>query len=1014
MKLEGLYDGTWFLHNKKPIIILFGRNKNREKYIYIEENFRPYFVVLEEEAKQKQIFNNFKIEKIEKEDVMSGRRDLVKIVYENPSQTYELRQKFNKHWEADILFVNRYVIDKVEQDHGDNKFFYFDIETTSTYGFPDYQNPIEQIISISLYNSHTNQYILWIWHPNYKKQTYQTKNEKVEYEVRRFGNEKGMLMDFFQYIVDEKPDYMLAWNVLFDWNYTIARLKVLGFNIEMLSPIYKLKIERKWKIQLAKFMYESAVSGKMRIGGRDEGYWKIVGLEFFDLLQGFRNTYGKELTSYSLDSVADEVLGERKLETHFDIEKKWKEDPSFIEKYNIIDTYLIVKITEKMGIMKRFMGFKILSNLLILRDAFASGRILDNFILTKFKDKYVFPSKRQIKWDKWNWGNHVTGGFVFYKKPGIFKNAIEFDFSGMYPNIIKTFNLGAESLEDYEFVWVDNSKDEVFEIPQLPEKFDGWIHLNTQKVKGKVKINFSKKAVITQILDEMIAARKKVKKERDQYEPGTPEYEALDTLQFSYKFVINSVGPDTLVPVRKKGTNKLIWMKIKDLESCWQEYETLVNVPNTDKFEWCEIRGFIKEKPSDRKIVEIKTKYNYTIQLSTNHSIYVLENGKEVMKKGDELKVGDKVVMFDKKFTKKKFIEIKDIKIKDYDGYLYDLTVPPYYDFIGGEIGVFRLRDSSYGVNAYPGFRLFSPIIANTITTLGRMLIKWVSRNVEERFGWSVIFIDTDGVTFQPDEEIMRLDMSKEEDRKKIEKKIKEVEEYINGVLLPQFLEKQLPSEKVKESSLKVDFAMLFDKLIYVTKKRYIGRMVNKEGKWGDKLVYMGLDAKRANNPQIVKEAQLEVAKAILYNRDWKEVVDKYYNIFNTANKEELIELLKLPTKLEKPIEEYKSKTPTIRGVLWSNRYLKTNFRAGNKFYGIYVIPNRAINTDFICFENLEQLKNSWCWDNIQIDFEKYIDMLYTKLSFILEPAGLNEYNEKKKNELLNKIRWQSGLGRWL
>ena len=1708
--LEGLYDGHWFLHNGKPIIVLFGRNKDGEKYVYIEENFKPYFVVLEEEAKQRQIFNNYKIEKIEKEDVMSGRKDLVKIVYNNPSQTYDLRGRFDKHWEADILFVNRFVIDNVKQEHGNNKFFYFDIETTTTYGFPNYQNPIEQIISISLYNNHTNRYILWIWHPSYKRKMFKTQNEKVEYEVRRFESEKSMLIDFFQYVVNEKPDYFLAWNVKFDWNYIIARLKVLGFNIEMLSPLFKLKVERGWNTTLAKHMTETAVATKTIVGEKTEGYWKIVGLEFFDLLQGFRNTYGKEMESFSLDAVANEILGERKLGTHFDIEKKWREDPSFIEKYNIIDTYLIVEIDKKMGIMKRFMGFKVLSNLLILRDAFASGRILDNFILTKFKDKYVFPSKKQISWDKWQWGNKVTGGFVMQPNPGLYRNVVVFDFSGMYPNIIKTFNLGADSLVDYEFDVVDKDAEEFVIKPELPEKFDGWIHLNTQKIRGKIKINFSKKAVMTQILDEMIAARKKVKKERDQYEPGTPEYEALDILQFSYKFVINSVGPDTLVPVRKKGVNKLEWVKIKDLEGCWWEYETLVNVPNTNRFEWCEIKDFIKEKPADGKIVEIKTKYNYKIKLSTNHSIYVLENGKEVMKKGEELKVGDKVVVLNlsntlkpqklnliqilkddvdyivklpfnvkynvieiinklcrdgclyrnselktlkeleklgyieqvweyvgrgnykkkwvvkdkevlsffnevlqqkqykfkgkkrfwkieynvlKKFStneevlkyifvtnkrnkkkvitypvlldvddvfikmvafyvsegsvsstynsislsqkdnrfenvvkefcrkygikwrkinnnyllyskifailfsrlcgidsknkklpdfvywldheklkllwlylikgdgcegkytytyntiskiltnqltslfncriskeklptgnviyhlylnkkdfengsfvkKKRYIEIVDVKIKNYDGYLYDLTVPPYYDFIGGEVGVFRLRDSSYGVNAYPSFRLFSPIIANAITTLGRMMVKWVGKSVEERFGWKWFYSDsvtgnmkvylkdrivtfdelwdelskkqkpieingkqyilkppikipcfnekedkvvycepkylmrhknekkvyriyfnshdyievtedhslltvkdgklvevtpkeikigdylpignlefeeeeidwlwfllglfladgsvnkhsyydyyyinfsgcinlfeflktkfnkhldyhvhknnfditlrkcviydrllelirkynllnkksvnislpnellgdlegkrllsfilgiwfgdgsiisdrlvfntaskkfaeqikyllfklglpaliqeekdsrgnywidkdkhtgemyrvsvknsdklfqiikkynlhilknnnfskyenltkskwfgrcgykraeefnvtrkekykwfenirpvkvekieiveydgyvydfetpfhnffvenilvhnTDSCFFLPNESY---DLSKEEDKQKLMEKVKKVEEFINKVAIPDFLKRQLPPEQVENATTKMELAEIFDKLILITKKKYIGRIVNKEGKWTDKLFYMGLDAKKANNPQIVKDAQLEVAKAILYNEDWKKVVDKYYNIFKTATKEELIELLKLPTKLEKPIEEYKANTPTIRGVLWSNRYLKTNFRAGNKFFGIYVKSNSKINENFVCFENISQLKNSEYWEALQIDLEKYIDMLYTKLSFVLEPAGLNEYNEKKKNELLNEIRWQNGLGRWL
>ncbi len=62
---------------------------------------------------------------------------------------------------------------------------FLDIETTTDKGFPDYQNPVENIISIGYFDNYDNKTIMWIWHDTYKSEF-----EEKKYDVK---NLRGMI-----------------------------------------------------------------------------------------------------------------------------------------------------------------------------------------------------------------------------------------------------------------------------------------------------------------------------------------------------------------------------------------------------------------------------------------------------------------------------------------------------------------------------------------------------------------------------------------------------------------------------------------------------------------------------------------------------------------------------------------------------------------------------------------------------------------------------------------------------
>mgnify|MGYP001563333027 FL=1 len=136
--------------NNKPIIYLFCR-QNKQKKIISVKNFEPYIYIEEGES-----INHPLIKRGEDCNTLTLDGKKVKKVFLNtPNDTYEVRKSFpQKTYEADILFPQRFLIDNIDKiEKGDYRIGYLDIETTTTEGFPDYKNPVQNIIAISIKDS---------------------------------------------------------------------------------------------------------------------------------------------------------------------------------------------------------------------------------------------------------------------------------------------------------------------------------------------------------------------------------------------------------------------------------------------------------------------------------------------------------------------------------------------------------------------------------------------------------------------------------------------------------------------------------------------------------------------------------------------------------------------------------------------------------------------------------------------------------------------------------------------
>ena len=102
----------------------------------------------------------------------------------------------------------------------------FDIETSFGDGFPDPNNPTNEILTIAYKSSKDDTYRVWGQKP-YDEEESQL-DLKIEY--RQFGSEEKMLLNFIEFWADpdNTPDVITGWNTrFFDIPYMVARMVTL-------------------------------------------------------------------------------------------------------------------------------------------------------------------------------------------------------------------------------------------------------------------------------------------------------------------------------------------------------------------------------------------------------------------------------------------------------------------------------------------------------------------------------------------------------------------------------------------------------------------------------------------------------------------------------------------------------------------------------------------------------------------------------------------------------------------
>ena len=196
--------------------------------------------------------------------------------------------------------------------------------------------------------------------------------------------------------------------------------------------------------------------------------------------------------SYSLDNVAEEILGEKKIPVDIlKLKEAWDKNEGLEEfcLYNIKDSELCLKIFEK--ILPNINELvKIVSEPIYDVSKMSFGQLIENYLMKKTREfNEVIPGRPTYGEREERTYNTYTGGFVVEPKPGLYENLAVFDFRGLHPSIISAHNICLSTLTD--------NKEETKESPEIDGK--------------KYYFSFKNEGFIPKIIKELIERRIRIK-----------------------------------------------------------------------------------------------------------------------------------------------------------------------------------------------------------------------------------------------------------------------------------------------------------------------------------------------------------------------------------------------------------------------------------------------------------------------------------------------------------------------
>jgi DNA polymerase elongation subunit (family B) len=362
--------------------------------------------------------------------------------------------------DTDLALKIEEIKESKEQEEFKPKVLAFDIEAE------EFEIGRGEILMISLVSDEIKKVLTW------KKC-----GEKQKY-VEYFKDEAEMIEKFAEYIKEIKPDIITGYfSDGFDLPYLRARAEKNHIDLKLGKDGSRILFSR----------------------GRPLNA-KIKGIVHIDLLKFIETAYSQYLQSetLSLNEVAGELLGERKLDIDHNIkagdrkEHDWKK----YFRYNLQDSILTFKLFQK--IWPDLLEFtRVIQEPLYNTSRYALSGLVENYILHNLNRFNEIAEKRptyeEIQERKMR--PKAEGAFVLQPEAGLYEDIAIFDFTSMHTTIIVSFNISKSTL-------LKRKEKNSYESPEL------------KLGNKKTHFYFSKKPGFFPLLaKEIVDLRKKYKEE---------------------------------------------------------------------------------------------------------------------------------------------------------------------------------------------------------------------------------------------------------------------------------------------------------------------------------------------------------------------------------------------------------------------------------------------------------------------------------------------------------------------
>jgi DNA polymerase elongation subunit (family B) len=286
------------------------------------------------------------------------------------------------------------------------------------------RDPQGKITSIALYDNTTQEYYCYILDEAKKLPSSKTDNK----HIISCTSEKDLLSQFLNKWEELDPTIISGWNSeFFDIPYLYHRIaKVLGKTEAVrLSPLKQ--------VDSNEFLGVKTTT--------------IAGLNHLDYMLLFKKYVTTQEPSYALGNIGTKYVNLGKIEYLGSLDKLFQEDVQKFIDYNIRDVEIIIELEKKL----KFIDLTVTVCHLChtpYNQVYMSTILNEGAILTYLKRKGIVspnkpttynPSLRDIK-------EEYAGGYLKDPTPGLYEWVIDLDFTSLYPSIIRSLNMGIETL----------------------------------------------------------------------------------------------------------------------------------------------------------------------------------------------------------------------------------------------------------------------------------------------------------------------------------------------------------------------------------------------------------------------------------------------------------------------------------------------------------------------------------------------------------------------------------------
>lgn len=242
----------------------------------------------------------------------------------------------------------------------------------------------------------------------------------AELEIVRCEDENTCLRLFLRWLASYDPDVIIGWNLVqFDFWVLESIAKAKGI---------PLTVGRHGQTALWR-EDEDTNRRYLQIPGR-------IALDGIELMRAANYNF----TSFSLENVARQILGEGKLLQSGDrgqeITKLFHSDKRRLAAYNLKDCELVWEIAEKTKLVEFAIERSQLTGLAMDRGGGSVAAFDYAYLPLLHRKQYIAPNLGELQSEL-----QSPGGYVLDSRPGIYRNVLVLDFKSLYPSIIRTFRV---------------------------------------------------------------------------------------------------------------------------------------------------------------------------------------------------------------------------------------------------------------------------------------------------------------------------------------------------------------------------------------------------------------------------------------------------------------------------------------------------------------------------------------------------------------------------------------------